>query len=856
MPKPVANILPSEFLLNPADEPEPLGFRWPTPPFASFPPARAQLDHEPCEIVGHNDRVMSGRLMFFVPEEQVAHVQVPPARTTLPLRFNQFRCLRLHRPVLPLPGSAELGPAAASLSPQAARALSSELTRCHWTDYTVTLRGGGELTGRTVGWVDTAVGLFLFPPVEEPSDLVPADSVLRMFVPRQAIDGVQFGPPIGQALIAQDVLTPAQVEQAVDLQASLRSQKLGDILLSQQVVTPEQLVAALEQQSRMPMVRIGEALLALSLISEAQLEEALRQQQTDRTVPLGALLVRLGLISREDLLSALARKMGYPLVDLQHFPIDPLSLHKVPFAVAARLRAVPLLMRDATLIVAVEDPSQRRVLSELEFITQCKVAPVLAPPSQLEWCIRDAYAKLGADVSAVSFAMESEALPDPDPFAADKLVEDLEKEGLGTGFDDKPIEQSDNSLVRLINTMVIEAHHQGVSDIHVESYAGRDKVKIRFRKDGQLVPYLELPPNYRSAIIARIKIMCDLDISEKRKPQDGKINFARFMPQHRLELRVATIPTNNGLEDVVMRLLSSARAMPIDKLGLSPTNLARFQQAMERPYGMVLCVGPTGSGKTTTLHSALSFINVPERKIWTAEDPVEINQPGLRQVQVNPKIDWTFAKALRALLRADPDVIMVGEMRDTETSRTAIEAALTGHLVLSTLHTNSAPETVTRLLDMGMDPFSFADSLLVVLAQRLVRRLCPACKVSEPATPEQVQCLLDEYLHVCSPEQMGITRDSLLAEWQARFSVDGALQHHHAPGCAHCNGTGFKGRVGIHELMVVEAETRRLIQTGASPAQLQAHALREGMRTLRQDGIEKVLAGLTSVEEVRSTSNT
>ena len=856
MSDPAATMLPHDFVLNATEEPEPLGFRWPTPPFASFPPARAQLDHEPCEIVGLNGRVMTGRLIFFVPDEQVAHVQVPPARTTMPLRFHQFRCLQLQRPLLPLPGTAELGPAAVGLSPEAAHVLSSELTRRHSTDYTVRLRGGGELTGRTVGWADTAVGLFLFPPSDAPTDLVAAGSVLRLFVPREAIEDVQFGPPIGQALIADQALTPAQVEQAVDLQASLRSQKLGDILLNQQVVTPEQLVGALEQQSRMPMVRIGEALLALSLITEAQLDEALRQQQTDRTVPLGELLVRLGLISREDLLSALARKMGYPLVDLQHFPIDPLSLHKVPFAVAARLRAVPLLMRDATLIVAVEDPSQRRVLSELEFITQCKVAPVLAPPSQLEWCIRDAYAKLGADVSAVSFAMESEALPDPDPFAADKLVEDLEKEGLGTGFDDKPIEQSDNSLVRLINTMVIEAHHQGVSDIHVESYAGRDKVKIRFRKDGQLVPYLELPPNYRSAIIARIKIMCDLDISEKRKPQDGKINFARFMPQHRLELRVATIPTNNGLEDVVMRLLSSARPMPIDKLGLSPTNLARFQQAMERPYGMVLCVGPTGSGKTTTLHSALSFINVPERKIWTAEDPVEINQPGLRQVQVNPKIDWTFAKALRALLRADPDVIMVGEMRDTETSRTAIEAALTGHLVLSTLHTNSAPETVTRLLDMGMDPFSFADSLLVVLAQRLVRRLCPACKVSEPATPEQVQGLLDEYLHVCSPEQMGITRDSLLAEWQARFGVDGALQHHHAPGCAHCNGAGFKGRVGIHELMVVEAETRRLIQTGASPAQLQAHALREGMRTLRQDGIEKVLAGLTSVEEVRSTSNT
>ncbi|WP_375212708.1 ATPase, T2SS/T4P/T4SS family [Aquabacterium sp.] len=820
---------------------EPAGFRWPTPPFASYPPAAVQHDHEPCEIVGLNGRVMSGRLIFFVPDEQVAHVQVPPARTTMPLRFNQFRSLQLQRPVLPVHGP-ELA--------ESAHALSSELARRPVTDCVVQLRGGGEVRCQTIGWADTAFGLFLFPPQDEHG------AVSRMFLPREAVEDARFGPPIGQALVDGDAVTPEQVREAVGVQASLRTQKLGDILLAQQVVSPEQLVGALEQQSRMPMVRIGEALIALSLITEEQLGEALRQQQSDRTVPLGELLVRLGLITRHDLLSALARKMGYPLIDLHKFPIDPSALHKVPFAVAARLHAVPVLLREGTLIVALEDPSQRLALSELEFITQCKVVPVLAPQNQLEWCIRDCYAKLGADVTSVAFSLDQDIpAPELEAFAADRLVEDLEKEGLGLGQDDRPIEQSDNSLVRLINTMIVEAHHQGVSDIHVESYAGRDKVKIRFRKDGQLLPYLELPHNYRSAIIARIKIMCDLDISEKRKPQDGKINFARFMPHLRIELRVATIPTNNGLEDVVMRLLSSARPMPLDKIGLSPSNLARFQQAMERPYGMVLCVGPTGSGKTTTLHSALSFINVPERKIWTAEDPVEITQPGLRQVQVNPKIDWTFAKALRALLRADPDVIMVGEMRDTETSRTAIEAALTGHLVLSTLHTNSAPETVTRLLDMGMDPFSFADSLLVVLAQRLVRRLCPACKESRPATEAEVQGWLDEYLHVCSPEQMGISRDSLRAEWTQRFAVDGALQHHHSPGCTHCNQTGFKARVGIHELMVVNAEIRRLIQTGASPDELQAQALREGMRTLRQDGIEKVLTGLTSMEEVRATSN-
>jgi type II secretory ATPase GspE/PulE/Tfp pilus assembly ATPase PilB-like protein len=468
-----------------------------------------------------------------------------------------------------------------------------------------------------------------------------------------------------------------------------------------------------------------------------------------------------------------------------------------------------------------------------------------------------AYDKLGA-ATVLRFATANAAEPIPfEMQGTDKLVETLEREDHDafSSEDDRQIEQSDNSLVKLINNMIIEACNDGVSDIHVESYPGRDKIKIRFRKDGLLRTHLELPPNYRNALIARIKIMCDLDISERRKPQDGKINFAKFSPQHKVELRVATIPTNNSLEDVVMRILASAKPIPLDNLGLSPYNIAHLKEAMERPYGLVLCVGPTGSGKTTTLHSALSHINVPERKIWTAEDPVEITQPGLRQVQVNPKIDWTFAKALRAFLRADPDVIMVGEMRDEETAQMGVEASLTGHLVLSTLHTNSAPETVTRLIDMGLDPFNFADSLLCVLAQRLVRRLCNHCRQSRLASENEVNELLDDYLHVCPSEHPSLNRKALRADWTERFARQGQLMMFHSPGCEQCGQTGHRGRAGLHELMVVSRELRRLIQTGARAEELQRTAMLEGMRTLRQDGIEKVLQGVTSLAEVRATSN-
>jgi type II secretory ATPase GspE/PulE/Tfp pilus assembly ATPase PilB-like protein len=828
-------------------EPEPVGpdanaFRWPTPPFASYPLARAQLDHEPCEIVGLNGRTMHGRLVFFVPEEQVAHVQVPPARTTMPLRFNQFRSLLLTRPLVPLK------------SPEVVEPLAEVLAVRPSTEYHVQLKAGGALEGRTVGHAETDFGLFLYPPIDE------LGTVSRLFVPHAVMQGVEYGPRIGEALIQAHALTPEQVKQAVEAQANLRSQKLGDILLTQQVVSAPQLLDAIERQGRMPMVRIGEALMAMDLITEAQLNEALEQQKRDRSVPLGELLVGMKLVSREDLLTALARKMGYPLVDLTKFPAEPEAIHKVPFTVASRLLVAPLLLRDSTLIVAVDDPSKRLTLSELEFITQCKIVPVLAQHNQLEWAIKDAYARIGADVSSMQLGkLNTEPAPfDLETLDSNQLVENLEKEGLERhGLEDeKPIEQSDNSLVRLINTMIIEAYTQGVSDIHIESYPGRDKIKIRFRKDGVLVPYLELPHTYRSAMIARIKIMCDLDISERRKPQDGKINFAKFVQQYKIELRVATIPTNNGLEDVVMRILASAKPLPLDKIGLSPWNLSKLQEAMERPYGMVLCVGPTGSGKTTTLHSALSFINVPERKIWTAEDPVEITQPGLRQVQVNAKIDWTFAKALRAFLRADPDVIMVGEMRDAETAAMGVEASLTGHLVLSTLHTNSAPETVTRLLDMGMDPFNFADSLLVVLAQRLVRRLCGQCKVAEPASQEYIEELLEDYLHNAPADVEALGRNPVLSGWLGRLSQNGQIMRYTNTGCPHCNQTGYKGRAGVHELMSVSRALRRLIQTGARAEELQQQAMREGMRTLRQDGIEKVLAGITSMEEVRATSNT
>ena len=340
--------------------------------------------------------------------------------------------------------------------------------------------------------------------------------------------------------------------------------------------------------------------------------------------------------------------------------------------------------------------------------------------------------------------------------------------------------------------------------------------------------------------------MSQLDISERRKPQDGKLDFKQYGPA-KIELRVATIPTANGLEDVVMRVLAAAKPVPVDKLGLDNEKLATLKKVVQRPYGLVLVCGPTGSGKTTTLHSLLGYINTPERKIWTAEDPVEITQAGLRQVQVNPKIGWTFANAMRSFLRADPDVIMVGEMRDQETTKIGIEASLTGHLVLSTLHTNSAPESIVRMLDLGMDPFNFADALLAVLAQRLAKALCPKCK--EAYIPDDVE-LEELALEYCN----GTSWDhrQIMDGWKKTYKKDEKLTMYRIKGCTHCNNTGYKGRLGLYELMTIDPHTKRLIQTRAPITELLEQALAGGMRTLKQDGISKVLQGNTDIAQVRA----
>ena len=590
---------------------------------------------------------------------------------------------------------------------------------------------------------------------------------------------------------------------------------------------------------------LGEALVDRGLIDPPTLDGALDVQR--RTRPhrlLGQMLLDAGALTPLQLNSALAAWMGVPLVDPRRLTPEAEALRRLPRVLAEREGVLPLMMHGDELVVAVDDPWDQSLLEQLRFAAETRVRPVLALPGTLAPAVTLAFRALGASGGAEGSNQPPEV---------EVLARSLADEGdADVDVDPAVLNQSDNALVRLVNAVIGDAVRLRASDIHIETAEGQP-VRIRLRIDGDLVPYLELPPRLRFAVVARLKIMADLDISEHRKPQDGKIAFARFGGP-KVELRMVTVPTVHGLEDVVLRLLSGLKPMPIEGIGLSPGNLQGLRGVMAKPYGLILICGPTGCGKTTTLHSVLRELNTDQRKIWTAEDPVEITQDGLRQVQMNARIGWTFAAAMRTFLRADPDIIMIGEMRDPETAKIAVEASLTGHLVLSTLHTNSAPESITRLLEIGLDPFMFSDSLLAILAQRLVRRLCTKCRQAETLAPHALRDLAQLYIE--SSAGRGETMDALIERWQRQHSDgQGRVVVYRRQGCAQCDHSGYQGRMGVHELMVANDAARELIRHRAPAAELQAAALATGMVTLRQDGIEKVLAGLTDLPEVLAATN-
>ena len=561
------------------------------------------------------------------------------------------------------------------------------------------------------------------------------------------------------------------------------------------------------------------------LVSEKDLESAVGNARINQ-IDVATVLMEDLKVPKEEIGRALAQFYNAAFVDLAGRSMPADLKERLNVEVLKKNNCAPLEKKEGTLIVAVEDPYD---LTRLDAIKAMNLAPR-----------HDFVVALKKDINDYINVSYGVSTPSAEEADLGRIIMELgtgEEEEVSEEAPETPeIDETDSGIVKLCNQIIIDAYNRGASDIHIEPYGKQVPTQVRLRVDGDCTKYLEIPPAHRNAVVQRFKIMSKLDIAEKRKPQDGKIRFKG--PMGTIELRVATIPTSGGNEDIVMRILAASKPLPLEKMGFSDRNLSEFKKILEKPYGICLVVGPTGSGKTTTLHSGLGYINTVDMKIWTAEDPVEITQPGLRQVQVHPKIDFTFAVAMRAFLRADPDVIMVGEMRDHETAATGIEASLTGHLVFSTLHTNSAPETITRLLDMDIDPFNFADALLGIMAQRLVRTLCKECKEEYVPTQEEFAEIMESY-GLEHWDKLGI-----------RYSSDFKL--YRPKGCPKCGGTGYKGRMGIHELLVATDEMKRKIQRREPIEELRNQAQRDGMTTLLQDGIQKVVKGVTDFKQVRA----
>jgi len=612
--------------------------------------------------------------------------------------------------------------------------------------------------------------------------------------------------PLGELLVESGVLQPRDVSRALEQQADEKAVLLGQVLVEKKLVEPEAVEEASRKQGTLKAsrMRLGEILVEEGLLSEADVLRALDEQKRHNNKRLGEVLVDLNLVTEQQISTVLARKFHLPFVDLDQCEVSPEALNLVPTTLIHKYVLLPYFADKTSVSIAFSDPLAMEAIDMLRFSIGKRIHPVIATPSQIRSYL--------------------------EPFLASAPTEgeEDEREALEKGEED--------AVVKLVDRIILDACRLNASDIHVEPNGHERELLVRFRVDGQCREYRRFPAIYRRQLATRIKIMADLDIAERRKPQDGKIKFN--LGNKKIELRVASIPTSGSDEDVVMRILAASEPIPADKLGLSPWNLKAVQRAVQCPYGLILAVGPTGSGKTTTLHSLLGTINTGERKIWTAEDPIEISQPGLRQVQMNRKADLTFATAMRAFLRADPDVIMVGEMRDHETAAIGIEASLTGHLVFSTLHTNNAPETITRLLDMGLDSFTFSDALVCILAQRLARRLCPECRHQADATAEE-RDELESYVGGEALERaLGGER---LRLWRAG-----------AGSCRKCEGSGYKGRLGIHELLVNSEAVRSCIQHKGTASEIRELAIREGMRTLVQDGLDKALAGHTDIRQVLS----
>ena len=757
----------------------------PLPPLCMAAPGEEDRADEAVIVTYLDNRKLSGRLVAFSLDEASISVFATAENLTLIIAIAEIKLLQLTRPrrVVKLQQTvAERGPGV--------------IVPHERQDFEVIYKDSSKLSGKTFGFRAHRSGVHFFSGKVE-------GEYFHLFVPFTAIKDYRIGPQLGQALVKEKLVSAKDLKTGLREQEKIRSQPIGEYLKSMVVVSAEDLQAALARQKAMPTVRLGDVLLKEELITQAQLNEALAQQQKNRQIPLGEILVTMGLIGADALKQTLAKKLGIPFVDLRHFQVDPAVIKLVPEDLARKLQVMPLYMCDGRLALAIENPMQWEAIEAVRFRTKIGTEAVMATADDIRWAHEHYY---GRPSDALGFE-GLEELEELEVVAEEEEVSVAKAKREG---EEKPV-------VRFVDSLLLDAVRQRASDIHIRP--GSKGVDILFRIDGVLKPIRAVSRTFLLPLVSRIKIMSSMNIAERRRPQDGRIRLKSGARM--IDFRVSVMPTVNG-ESVVMRVQDKGSApKTLSTLGFKEEDQKDLIDMLHRNAGIILVTGATGSGKSSTLYAALQKLVERNLHVITVEDPVEAEVAGAEQIQVNNAAGYTFASALRNILRHDPDAIMVGEIRDQETAKIALESAMTGHLVLSTLHTNDAPSTINRLLEMGIEPFILGVSLLGVLSQRLVRVNCPHCSRPEAVAPDIAQ-------------RLGVTADT---------------QFRRGAGCPECNNTGCAGRTTAYELLRITPEIRRMINEERSAAEIRQAANAQGMVDLTQHAVELAKQGTISLEQ-------
>jgi len=803
------------------------------PRFDLQPPPFAELmdgpDYGNCQVgveIHRNQRI-KGKLCRFDADAEV--LEVLEASKTVPteLEFANIKFIRFEKPYQ-INVEQKTGEDSAQALPVDNEA----------RDFQVFFKDRLEITGKTYGSRIDKNGIHFY---EQQKKGRKWRYCTHLFVSKSAVENYIIGEQIGGMLVRNKAISQDDLDEVLKTQQEQRSKLLGEYLLGNHIVEGEDLEKVLVRQQSMPNVKLGEILLSEELITENQLQEALRHQKRQRKSSLGEILVERELIDRDQIYHCLSKKLGIPFINLRSFNIRPEAINQVSAEIAFTNKAVPLYTYDNKLVVAMEDPMDWQVTDALRNCSNRQIEPVMASRDDISWALNFHYSSedLIRGLSTTTDSGEPEQDFDTSLFSAFEIAE-----------------VTSQSVSRIINRIIEDAYRNRVSEIHFEPQDDSGTVAVRFRKDGTLSVYFRFPLKFAAAFNTRLKTMAQLNVTEKNRSQSGKIDFRKVAPID-LDLSIATIPTSEGNEDVVLHLLGKSRCMPVNALGFASGELDRLLDTVSQKQGLFILTGPVGSGKASTMHSLLNYLNHPERKIVSVEDPISIRQQGIRQIETSRKGGMNFTDALQAALRADPDILMVGEIRDVETARAAVDAALNGRLVIAGLAVDSAVDGLQRLLDLGISHLDVADAVLGIASRRLVKSLCISCKKPYQADTRELVFLASEFCEdiagkTMTAESMKEAVNRVIKAWEQRLQVKSHFKLYKATGCKDCLDTGYRGLTGVHQLLLMTPELRRLVVNKVSRQQIQEKSVMLAVKSLKQDGIEKTLQGYTDFAQVRT----